>query len=392
MNSKNTIHILLTLMKREMRRLAVRRIYWFAIVLAPVASYLFFADLLKEGLPVSLPVAVVDEDNTTTSRSLTRSLDAFAQTEVVLRTDNFGAAREAMQRSEVFGIFHIPPHFRREASTGSEPMISFYTNDTYLLAGALVYKDMRMQSVLANGAVQQTLLLSKGKGDALLAAKLMPIAVDTHPLNNPWLSYSIYLSNILLPAFLYMFVMFVTVFSIGEEIKEGSSREWLTLGNHSIVLSLAGKLAPHTILFTIVGTLYLSLLYGYAQFPLNSGFFPMFLAMFLLVLSAQAFALFVAGITPRNRIALSACALWGVLSFSISGFTYPVRSMPELVQWLANLFPMRHYFLIYVDQALNGIPMIYSWKPYVALVLFLFLPLLTLVKMKRDLLKFKYMP
>lgn len=392
MNFKSVIHILSALMKREMRRLAARRIYWFAIVFAPVVCYLFFADLLKEGLPVSLPVAVVDEDNTATSRSLARSLDAFAQTEVVLRTDNFREAREAMQRSEVYGIFHIPPHFRRDASTGSEPVISFYTNDTYLLAGSLVYKDMRMQSVLANGAVQQTLLLAKGKGDALLAARLMPIAVDTHPLNNPWLSYSVYLANILLPAFLYMFVMFVTVFSIGEEIKDGSAKEWLTLGNRSIVLSLAGKLLPHTILFTVVGTLYLSVLYGYSQFPLNNGLFPMFLAMFLLVLSAQAFALFVAGASPRNRIALSACALWAVLSFSISGFTYPVRSMPESMQWLANLFPMRHYYLVYVDQALNGIPMAYSWKPYLALVSFLFLPLFTLVKMKRDLLKFKYMP
>lgn len=389
---RETIKVLFVLMNREVRRLAARRIYWFAMVLAPVLCFLFFADLLKEGLPVSLPVAVVDEDNTPVSRALVRSLDAIAQTEVVLRTNDFKQAREAMQKSEVYGIFHIPADFRRDASAGGEPLISLYTNDTYLLAGSLVYKDMRLQAALANGAVQQALLLAKGEGGPLLPAKLMPITVDTNPLNNPWLSYSIYLANILLPAFLCMFAMFTTVFSISEEVKNRTSREWLEAGRNSVVLSLLGKLLPHTVVFVVTGTFYMSVLYGYSQFPLNSGFWPMFLAMVLLVAASQAFAVFVLGVARRSRIALSACALWGVLSFSISGFTYPVRSMPELMQIGSNLFQMRHYFLIYVDQALNGISMAYSWQPYIGLLLFLFLPLLSLSKLKQDLLECRYLP
>lgn len=387
----NNLTILVCLMKREMCRLAARRIYLFVMVIAPVACYLFFADLLKAGLPTNLPVAVVDMDNTTTSRALIRSLNAFGQTEVVLQTDNFKEAREAMQRSEVYGIFHIPANFRRDASANGEPVVSFYTNDTYVLAGSLVYKDMRLQATLANGVVQRTLMLAKGEGEPLLTAKLLPIVVDTHPLNNPWLSYAIYLENILLPAFLCMFVMFTTVFSIAGEVKEGTAVAWLSMGKNSIVLSLLGKLLPHTLIFMILGSFYLVLLYGFLHFPLNSGWFPMFLAMALLVLSSQAFALFAVGLARRSRIALSACALWGVLSFSISGFTYPVRSMPELMQIFSNFFQMRHYFLIYVDQALNGIPLMYSWKPYAALVLFLFLPLLVLPKLKEELLQNKYL-
>lgn len=372
--------------------LATHRIYWFVMVFAPLFCFLFFMDLLKDGLPKKLPVAMVDEDNTTTSRSLVRSLNTFAQTDVVMRTANFSEAREALQRGEVYGIFYIPANFRRDASTGSEPVLSFYTNDTYFLAGSLLYKDMRMQSSLANGVVQRTLLLAKGEGDPLLSAKLMPIVLDTHPLNNPWLSYAIYLANFLLPAFLCMFVMFTTVYSISEEIKRRTSREWLETGNGSIIVALLGKLVPQGVIFTIMGMLYLSILYAYARFPLNSGFLPMFLAMILMILSSQCFALFITGMVRRSRIALSSCALWGVLSFSICGFTYPVRSMPELAQIVSNLFQMRHYFLIYVDQALNGIPMIYSWQNYVALMVFLFLPIFVLPKLKLDLLKFRYLP
>ena len=195
-------------MKREFCRLATKRIYWFILVFAPVFCFVFFADLLKEGLPMHLPVAVVDEDNTALSRQLYRSLDAIPQTEVVLRTADFTEARKAMQQGKIYGIFHIPVDFRREVSAGKEPMISFYTNDTYLLPASLAYKDMRLQAVLANGAVQQALMLAKGEGGAQLQARLMPVTVDINPLNNPWISYAIYLASVLMPAFVFMFAMF----------------------------------------------------------------------------------------------------------------------------------------------------------------------------------------
>lgn len=386
------MNLLWDLMKREVRRLASRRIYWFIMIFAPVFCFIFFADLLKQGLPMQLPIAVVDEDNSAMSRQLFRSLDAIAQTEVVLRTASFSEARKAMQQGKIYGIFHIPAHFREEVSTGREPVISFYTNESYLLPSSLAYKDMRLQAVLANGAVQQALLLAKGKEGPELQAKLMPIVVDSHPLNNPWISYAIYLASVLMPAFLFMFTMFSVVYSITQETKDKTANEWLRMANGSIVLALLGKLLPQLLIFLITGMLYLSILYGYMHFPLNSGFFPMFLAMFLLVLSAQGFALFIAGIARRGRIALSTCALWGVLSFSISGFTFPATSMPQLIQVVCNLFPIRHYYLLYVDQALNGIPMTYSWQPYLALTLFLLLPLFTLPKLKLDLKENRYLP
>ena len=362
------------------------------MLIAPVFCFLFFMDLLSEGLPFRLPVAVVDQDNTATSRSLVRSLNTFAQMEVVMRTADFREAREALQKGDVYGIFYIPADFRRDASVGGEPTLSFYTNDTYFLAASLLYKDMRVLGSLANGSVQQTLLLAKGEGGPTLAAKLMPIALDTHPLGNPWLSYSIYLANFLLPAFLSMFVMLTTAYSFIKETKRRTAGEWLRLGNGSVVVALTGKYLTQGLIFVLMGTLCLSVLYGYGQFPMNSGFFPMFLAMVMTVLASQGFALFVSGLVSRSRIALSACALWCVLSFSICGFTYPVRSMPLLAEWASNLFLMRHYFLIYIDQALNGISMAYSWQNYAALLVFALLPLFVLRKLKRNMADNRYLP
>ena len=81
-----------------------------------------------------------------------------------------------------------------------------------------------------------------------------------------------------------------------------------------------------------------------------------------------------------------------VLSFSMCGLSFPAMAMHPVLQGLANLFPLRHYFLIYVDQALNGYPMIYSWINYVALLIFMMLPFFVVHRLKEALIYYKYVP
>lgn len=69
-----------------------------------------------------------------------------------------------------------------------------------------------------------------------------------------------------------------------------------------------------------------------------------------------------------------------------------MMAMSPVLQGVSVLFPLRHYFLIYVDQALNGYPMIYSWPNYVALLIFMTLPFLVVHRLKGALLLYKYMP
>ena len=112
----------------------------------------------------------------------------------------------------------------------------------------------------------------------------------------------------------------------------------------------------------------------------------------LLVVSSQAFGIFLFGSLTTMRYALSAAALWGVLSFSISGMSYPVMAMHPTLQGLAYLFPLRHYYLLYVNLALNGYPLIYAWESVVALLLFTLLPFIVIRHLNTVVTQYKYIP
>ena len=392
MKANNKYKAFWNVIRRECHRLVSRPLYLFCMIVAPLFCYIFFTTLMESGLPTDMPVGVVDQDQTSTTRQLTRTLDAFQQSKVIAHYPTFNEAREAVQRGDIYGFYYIPEGTTAEAQAQRRPTVSFYTNNTLLIAGSLLFKDMKTMSELASGAVVQATLLAKGATEEQAMNYLQPIVIDTHPLNNPWLNYSVYLNNTFAPGVLMLLIFMVTVFSIGVEIKERTAREWLRLGNNSIWISLGGKLLPHTLIFFLMGILYNVYLYGFLHFPCNSGILPILTASLLLVIASQSFGIFLYGLFPTLRYALSAASLWGVISFSISGFTFPVMAMHPSLQAISVLFPLRHYFLIYVDQALNGYPLSYSWHSYMALLIFALLPLFIMKRLHNAVLYYRYIP
>lgn len=390
--SISVLQRLLQIAKRETFRIAVKPMYLFCMVIAPVFCYLFFTTLMGNGLPTDLPAGVVDLDNTSTTRNIVRNLDAFQQTKIVAHYSSVTQAREAMQRGEIYSFYYIPEGTTEEALASRQPKVSFYVNYSYLIAGSLLYRDQRTMSELAAGAIGRATLYAKGATESQAMGFLQPIVIDTHALNNPWLNYSVYLCNTLFPGILMLLIFLTTCYSIGTEIKENTAKELLSMADGSIVTALVGKLSPQTIVFFIMATFHNVYLYGFLHYPCNSGIFPMILAGLLLVLASQAFGVFLFGLIGTMRLSMSVASLWGVISFSISGFTFPVMAMHPTLQALSNLFPLRHYFLLYVNQALNGYPIIYAWHSIVALLLFMLLPFFVLKKLRTTMTSYVYLP
>jgi ABC-2 type transport system permease protein len=85
-------------------------------------------------------------------------------------------------------------------------------------------------------------------------------------------------------------------------------------------------------------------------------------------------------------------AFWSVLSISLSGFTFPVSAMHPTLQMWANFFPLHPYFNLYVDQALNGRSLYYTWINYVLMLIMTLLPIFVMPNLRRAYREMKYIP
>ena len=118
----------------------------------------------------------------------------------------------------------------------------------------------------------------------------------------------------------------------------------------------------------------------------------MVLAVLMLVVASQGFALSVSSLIVNPRMALSMCCLTGILAFSIAGLSFPVEQMYSGVGIVSWILPSRYYFMIYCNQALNGLPFAYSAPWYAAMIVFVILPSALLWHLKRKCLNPVYVP
>lgn len=365
----------------------------FCMLVVPVLCVVFFTTLMGEGLPTELPAGIVDEDDTAISRTIVRTIDAFEETDIARSYPTFGEARRAMQRGEIFAFFHIPAGTTEDALSSRQPKISFYTNEAYFVPGSLLMKDLRTASELSGLSLTRETLYAKGVTEEKAMAIIQPITIETHPVGNPPLDYGVYLNNIIVPGIFILLTMLSATCTIGMEWKNGTQKQLYSLAGNSSFIALTGKLLPQAILFSLMFVFCDVCFYKIMGYPCEAGIWHMILTGVVTVLASQAFGVFFFGLfIGKMRLAMCLCSLWGILSFSIAGFTYPVMAMSPFLKGLSWLFPLRHYYLIYVNQALDGYSINYVWPSVAAMACFLILPFTVLPRYRAAFLKYKYKP
>lgn len=383
---------IVSIASREVGLIVHNPIYICCMVVFPIITIFFFTSLMSEGQPEKLPCGVVDNDNTSTTRALIQRLDAFQSTRVVAHYNNVSKARQAIQRGEIYGFLYIPDHMTADLIAQRQPKVSFYYSNVTLVAGGMVFKDLKTITTLVSAGVGSAKLQMLGKTNREIRNFIQPIAIDLHMIGNPWMSYNVYLSSIMIPGVLVLFMLLITVYSIGTELKFGRAREWIQMADYNIFVALTGKLLPQTLIFLSIFLGFEWYIYGYLNFPHPGGLPMILLIAVLTVLSSQGFGAFAFGLMPSLRMSMSVCSLWAVVGFSACGATFPLFAMDGMIQALAEIIPLRHYYMIYQICVFNGYPLIDAWQNVIILVGFACLPILTMRNLKRAMLEYVYIP
>ncbi|MBD5289662.1 MAG: ABC transporter permease [Bacteroides sp.] len=378
--------------RRSALQILRRPIYWVGILLLPLFCTLLLTTEMEDGLPIKVPAGLIDNDGTSLSREVSQSLGSMEMVDITEDCSDFTEARHKMQEGKIFGYFLIPENFESDLLAGRGPAITFYTNMTYFVPGSLLFKAFKTTAVYTKAGVVSMVAADAGVDTANASAMMMPVNIQVRGLGNPGLNYAIYLCNSFVPAVFQLMIFLMTCFSIGETIKHGFSRRLLEICDGSVLKFIGARLLPQTLIWILLIVFMESWLYGWMGYPMHGSWLWMTLNNILLVLSSQAFGLFIVSIFPNLRLSLSLCALTGILSFSIAAFSFPYESMYGGIAVFSWILPIRYNFLIYIDQALNGIDIYYSRWWFVAYFIFILAPLPFLGRLRKALRQQVYVP
>lgn len=372
-----------SVLRRELRRLTSRRLYFGVCLALPLFTLFFMATIFGNGQMENIPIGLVDGDNSATSRAIGRRIAAVPTFCVTRHFIDEAAARKAVQRKEIYGYLSIPVHFERDAVTGKRAVLSYYYHYALLAVGGELMA--AFETALAPVAMAPVTMqaVAMGVSGKRIGTFLLPVGADDHPLYNPSLDYSVYLS---LPFFYVLFqvlILLITVYAVGSELKFGTAADWLTTAGGSMTRAMAGKLLPYTVIFVLTGWLANLVLLGLLHIPFAESWWLLNGMTALFVIATQALGVFLYALFPVLSLVISLVSMVGSLGATLSGVTFPVLNLYPVVQGAAQLFPVRHFTEILQTLLYAHGGWMHVWQPALALCFFVLPAVGLLGRLKR---------
>jgi drug efflux transport system permease protein len=312
-----------------------------------------------------IPLAVVDQDGSRASRDL---VDRFRTTEYFdfkAALPETAAIDPLMAREDIRAALVIPVGFGDDLKAGRSPSVQVLVDGSNAMSGTT-----------AAGYVG-AILQSYSQRITLEALARRGVSGITYPLASEirvWYNPELRSANFLIPglmAFILMVIVTVsTAFSIVRE-KERGTMDQLRLSSVRPLELILGKIVPY-VLFSL-GAAHLVLLLGQVLFGVGiRGSYPLLLlAMLLFLTGALGQGILISSITRTQQVAFLLAVLTTMLpTFILSGFVFPIRNMPPVVQAVTYLIPSRYFLAALRAIILKGVGLSAVWDQFLYLTAF----------------------
>lgn len=175
---------------------------------------------------------------------------------------------------------------------GKETALTYYYHYALMSVGSEIHG--AFQSLLKSISVVPivTHAVALGINQEEIESFLLPVTTQNHPLFNPDMDYSVYLTQPFFFVFLQVILLLVTTYSIGSEGKFHTSANWLAVADGNIWVAVTAKLLPYSFIFIVMSILANYVFFGAMHIPMDCGFWALNLTSALLVIATQALAVF----------------------------------------------------------------------------------------------------
>jgi ABC-2 type transport system permease protein len=328
----------LNVFRDEFRRIFTLRPVFSVLVIGSLFYAAFYPQpYLNEALR-NVPVAVVDTDGTSTSRELTRLVDATPDIAVTMvLPDLVSAEREVFARN-IFGVLVIPKNFERDLLHGRASPVALYADASYFLLYQRVSGGVVAVARTLGAEVETARLIGIGVDPVLAAAASDPLQLTAVPLFNPQGGYATYV----LPGAFVLLLQQILLMGVGLLGSLPGADPDINASDGSRpgpLATVVGKLLAYLLLEAFILPLYLIALPYLYGLPRLGGVVPILILAVPFVFAVSGLGLVVAAIFRNPLRVQLVLATIGLPFFFLAGFAWPTEVMPPVVHVVSLLVP-----------------------------------------------------
>ncbi len=327
---------LITIIRREFRAIVGDAGVMLILIFAPLIYSTIYSATYGTEVLRNIPIGVIDDDKTPSSRELINILGEGANAFVAYEPADMEEAKRLFFDREIYGIAYIPNGYEHQVAGGDAATVSLYLDASYMLMYRQVFQDFVAGISTLGTTIEFHRLLYSGTQIPAAKAITEPIKYTPHTLFNPYLGYG----SFVMPPIIILILQQTLL--IGICMIGGTRRERgivTTQVNCSIGIIIAGKWITYFTIYSILSLYLLGVHYRLFHYPINGNAWSIALFMGIYLTACALFGIATSTLF-RKREAPLMLLLWASIPLlMLSGVSFPPSAIPRPLQWLSYIFP-----------------------------------------------------
>jgi ABC-2 type transport system permease protein len=310
-------------------------------VIANVAYPVLYSIAYSNEQLTDIEIAVVDLDNSSSSRQIGRMLDATEGLKNQVITNDFEEAKNLFYNGKVKGIVLIPNNFEKSIFSGEQAHVGVYADASYFLIYKQVYSSVVSASQTFSAGIQLKKGMAKGNSYEAAIHKLAPIKLNMVEMFNPSSSYG----SFVMPSIILIIIQQTLLIGIGilggtrKEIQRYNSEANSKSVDHKIMPFILGKGFAYFIIFMFIGVFNLIWINHWFCFPDKSSIFKILSLYIPYIISNIFLGMAISVFFKHRENAMLFMVFLSIPVLFLSGASWPAEAIPLFLRRLAMVFP-----------------------------------------------------
>jgi ABC-2 type transport system permease protein len=306
--------------------------------------------------------AVFDEDRTRESRRLIQRFNASDYFDLSHRVESEGEAKALVNRGEVTMVLRVERDFARRLGSGRSAAVQIIIDGTDSNAALVVG---RYAGSIIN-AYAEELLAERMQRLGAAGELSAPVVIE----QRAWFNDNLSSQWSFVPGVIAMVVMLVSLMLTAMAVvreKELGTMEQILVTPITPTEFMLGKTVPFVIISLLDVVLVTAVGLFWFQVPFRGNPAVLLLGTLLFLFNSVGLGLLISTVATTQQQAMTASSFFFTPAILLSGFVFPVNNMPQAVQYVTYLNPLRYYIVVIQDLFLKGVGLAVLWPQMVGM-------------------------
>jgi ABC-2 type transport system permease protein len=361
----------LAVARKEMRQIGRDRRTLLILLFVPAFFLLVYGYALNFDIR-HVRIAVMDNDRSTASRDVISSFVNSGYFDLYGEVMNDAEISRVIDRNEVRAVLVIPTRFGSDVASGHPTSVQFIVNgDNANTATTVVgYARGLLSATSARYEMQARQLSPSCLAQACGEGAGPLVTVEPRVFYNPELRSTLFLVPGLIAYIAMLTAVVSTALSIVRE-KEVGTMEQVRMSPLGPLSYILGKTAPYFLVSLVSAMSIVVAAMVLFDMPMRGSWAVLLGVVSLFLVGALGFGLLISSIAETQQVAFQLALLTSFLpTLMLSGFIFPISSMPEFLQLVTHIVPARYFLVALRGVVLKGVGPEMFWTDLVALGVF----------------------